>query len=350
MTPNPEKHPGFLPLPVERLPANRVVPIEIYIYMPMNEKMLLYKEEGAVLGPARHARMHQFRSRFFYRREDQAKLEAFLRAMPTESQVPAKSLLGNPHFLASATTKEELQRRSAELLASHFGFEPDPASPLGLTEQMQQHFNAVTTTVLDYLEVDGGILDKLKALLSAQPDAWNHSANVSGISALLALSIGYTDKDLLRDIAMGGYLHDIGLATCNVPVHESEEQYTPAELERFHQHPAAGLELLEILELGVSENVKIIVYQHHEKYEGGGFPADSSGSDIFEPAQLVALASRLDHFIRTDVPGHVTIEEALRRVGEHNADGGTAEFNPVLLSQIFDAVVGVAMEEDKAVG
>lgn len=271
--PGTPKHTGYLPLPVEKLPANRVVPIEMYIYMPMNGKMLLYKEENAILGPARHARMHQFRDRFYYRREDQPKLDAFLKNMPDDDLSPQSSLVGNPHFLSSATTKEELQRRSGELLLKHFGFQVDRTGKEPLPEKMQAHISSVTSSVLDILEVDAGVLDKLKAILeSADSSAWNHAANVAGISALLALSLGYTDRELLRDIATGGYLHDVGLATCSLPPRTRELSYTGAELERFRQHPAAGLELVEILELGVSENVKIMIYQHEERYGGGGFP------------------------------------------------------------------------------
>ncbi|MBI3554959.1 MAG: HD domain-containing protein [Deltaproteobacteria bacterium] len=336
-----EKHPGFLPLPIDRLPANRVVPIEMYIYMPMNGKMLLYKEEDAILGPARHARMHEFRERFYFRREDLPKLEAFLKSAPDDEDIlPSKTLANNPHFLANATTKEELQKRSAELLFNHFGFNADPGSQSSLTDQMQRQINQVTEDVLEVLEVDAGVLDKLKAILgSIEISGWNHSANVAGMSALLALSIGYTDKELLRDIAAGAYLHDIGLSTCNLPLRSRELDYSAADTELYRQHPAAGLELLEILELPVSENVKIIVYQHEEKFDGGGYPANSTGADIFEPAQLVAIASRLDHLIRTDQPGFLTLDEAMRKIGEENtASGRPAEFSPMLLNQIFDAV------------
>ncbi|MBI3542623.1 MAG: HD domain-containing protein [Deltaproteobacteria bacterium] len=340
MSRTPEKHPGYLPLPIDKLPANKVVPIEMYIYMPMNGKMLLYKEEEAVLGPARHARMHEFRDRFFYKREDQPKLEAFLKANPGDDVRPMKSLMSNPHFLSGAASKEELQSRSAKLLCNHFGFTPDETSDESITEQMQKQINQVTAGVLEVLEVDAGVLDKLKAVVGAlETSGWNHSANVAGISALLALAIGYTDKELLRDIATGGYLHDIGLSTCNLPMRARELNYTPVELERYRQHPAAGLELLEILELGVSENVKIIVYQHEEWHDGGGFPQGAQGADLFEPAQLVAIASKIDHLIRTDLPGFVAIDEAMRKIGEENgAGGGACEFNPGLLNQIFDAV------------
>ena len=46
-----------------------------------------------------------------------------------------------------------------------------------------------------------------------------------------------------------------------------------------------------------------------------------------------------DHLIRTDLPGFVSIDEAMRTIGEENgAGGGPCEFNPGLLNQIFDAV------------
>lgn len=333
-------HPNYLPLPIDKIPANEVVPVEIYIYMPANGKMLLYKEESALLGPVKHARMHEFRDRFFYKKEDQPKLEAFLKAGDGGDIRPAKALAHTPHFLAGANTKEELQKRSADLLSGHFSFTFDPSADGTAVEQMQRHINQVTQDVLEVLEVEAGVLDKLKAWLSSiESDQWNHSSNVACISALLAMAIGYTDKDLLRDIATAGYLHDIGLSTCSLPPGKDVSEYDAAELERYLQHPAAGLELLEILELPISENVKIIVYQHEEKFDGTGFPTRSSGPDLFEPSQLVALASRLDHLIRLDRPQHLSLEEALRKIGHDNTvSNGSVSFSPVLLNQIFDSL------------
>jgi HD-GYP domain-containing protein (c-di-GMP phosphodiesterase class II) len=308
--------PDFLPVPVDRIPANRLVPIQIFIYM------------------------HSFRDRFFYKREDQPKLEAFLKTSPAEESRPTLTLLQTPHFLSGVSTKEELQKRSAELLANHFGFAYDTTRSESETEQLQRHINQITTDVLDVLEVDAGVLDRLKALLATVDQAaWNHAANVAGIGALLALSIGYTDKELLRDIAVGGYLHDLGLATAGLPPRSRESDYSPSEMEVYRKHPAAGLELIEVMELPVSENTKIIVYQHEERFDGSGFPMKAAGPDIFEPAQIVAIATRLDCHIRPDQPGFLSIEDALRKVGEENSTPGrTVDFNPALLSQIFDAL------------
>lgn len=341
-----KENPDYLPIPVERIPASQVVPIEIYIYMPANDKMLLYKEVNAVLGPVKHARMHEFRDRFFYKREDHPKLEAFLREAPQEEAKPKLTLLQTPHFLSGASTKEELQKRSAELLSSHFGFTYDPQGTGSEVEQLARHIATMTANVLEVLEVDAGVLAKLKAFLSSQEaSVWNHSANVAGIAALLALSVGYSDKELLRDVALGGYLHDIGLSTAGLTSRLNESEYSPEELEVFYKHPAAGLELIEVLELPASENVKIIVYQHEEKHDGSGFPMKASGPDIYEPAQIVALATKLDHLIRPTTKGggtagaQMSIEEALRKVGEDNSTPNKAvEFNPVLINQIFDAL------------
>ena len=55
------------------------------------------------------------------------------------------------------------------------------------------------------------------------------------------------------------------------------------------------------------------------------------------------IASRIDQLIRTDQSSHLSLEEAMRRISSQNGAGGTpAEFNPLLLNQIFDAVFGAA--------
>lgn len=131
------------------------------------------------------------------------------------------------------------------------------------------------------------LLDEYKEL---DPAAYSHLYLVSFFSSVICQNLEWAGLKTKESIGLGALLHDIGLLKLPAAVREKRpETMTPKELELYKLHPQYGYEIL--LETnGISQQVKQIVYQHHEFSDGTGFPNKLSNLKIYPLAKIVILA------------------------------------------------------------
>jgi response regulator RpfG family c-di-GMP phosphodiesterase len=69
---------------------------------------------------------------------------------------------------------------------------------------------------------------------------------------------------------------------------------TPEEWEVMKQHPTVGLQILDGSQRPILKAAAVIAHQHHEKYDGSGYPQGLKGEDIHPYARIVAVADVFD--------------------------------------------------------
>lgn len=111
---------------------------------------------------------------------------------------------------------------------------------------------------------------------------------VSLASALLGKWMNF-DDDTINELALAGLMHDIG--KCNIPneILIKPDRLTEDEFKVMKTHATLGYILLRSGK-DFSDNVLMGVYQHHEKYDGKGYPNQMSGEDIHIFGRLIAVA------------------------------------------------------------
>lgn len=87
-------------------------------------------------------------------------------------------------------------------------------------------------------------------------------------------------------------LHDIGKVNVSKNALISEHQLTKEEWDEMKMHPADGAEIIR--QLGNLDDVAEIVLQHHEKYDGSGYPSGLKGEEIQPLARMLTLADCFD--------------------------------------------------------
>lgn len=125
-----------------------------------------------------------------------------------------------------------------------------------------------------------------------------HSINVALICSVFGewLHMSEDDKDVLT---MCGLLHDIGKIMIPSEILGKPGKLTKEEFDIIKEHPEQGY--LILLSQNVDHRVRLAALQHHERYDGGGYPLGKDGDNIDEFSMIVAIADVYDAMTSTRV-------------------------------------------------
>ncbi len=115
-----------------------------------------------------------------------------------------------------------------------------------------------------------------------------HSLNVAILSVNLGISLGYNKKELI-DLCASALVHDIGMFNTSQEIITKPGRLTFEEFEQVKQHPYNGLELLKKI-TDMPPIASEVIIQHHEKFNGKGYPEGKKGKEISKYAQIVGIA------------------------------------------------------------
>lgn len=126
-----------------------------------------------------------------------------------------------------------------------------------------------------------------------------HSVNVAVISLMLGISCRLPKKRL-EALCAGALLHDIGKACIPQEIVNKTGKLTDEEEEIMKKHPRLGYKYLSST-YNVSALSKIIVLQHHERFDGCGYPDGLKNDKIMDLSAIVSIADTYDN-LSTDSP------------------------------------------------
>lgn len=165
-------------------------------------------------------------------------------------------------------------------------------------------------------------------------DVYFHSLNVSVLSMTLARELGFP-VEVANMVGMGALFHDIGLNEVPTKILNNPGPLTKAERDFREQHCQYGLDLGK--KVGLPAPVLKIVYQHHELYDGSGYPKKLKGDAIDPLARLVALVNYYDNLCNpVSIANALTPHEALSQMFAQQR----TKFDPRFL-QAFIRFMGV---------
>ncbi len=123
-----------------------------------------------------------------------------------------------------------------------------------------------------------------------------HSIAVSIFSILVAKASGQFDTRMIEIIGLGGFLHDIGNSQIPKEILEKGHNLDPKQMAIKRSHPKLGLQMIENTP-NIPDEVRWIVYQHHEQPGGEGYPNGLMGNAIFYPAKIVGMVDAFSALI-----------------------------------------------------
>ncbi|MEL7565664.1 MAG: HD-GYP domain-containing protein [Dehalobacterium sp.] len=119
-----------------------------------------------------------------------------------------------------------------------------------------------------------------------------HSVNVCILSLMTGISLGYSN-DQLNELGVGALLHDLGKIKVPEEILNKKGKLTDEEYGVVKMHVTYGYELIRDAK-NLGEVPALIALEHHENYDGTGYPNGFSKDKLPEYAQVVAIADRFD--------------------------------------------------------
>ncbi len=146
------------------------------------------------------------------------------------------------------------------------------------------------------------------------PYTRGHSVRVSNYSVVIARELGL-DGEMLRQVELGGHVHDIGKIGVREEVLNKPGKLTDAEYDHIMTHPVVGWRILAPL-LAETPAALNIVRSHHERYDGHGWPDRLERDHIPLEARIAAAADAFDAMTsdRPYRPGGLSMEAAIAEI------------------------------------
>ena len=145
--------------------------------------------------------------------------------------------------------------------------------------QESQPFKQMCKDINSFVDelMNEDVLSGLNSIKSFDNYTFEHSVDTAVLSIIIAKRL-FLDKDKLRQIAIGEFLHDIGKIFIDEKIINKPGKLTEEEYEKVKQHTTYGYELLKDID-NIGEASKHIPYQHHERQDGKGYPRGLKGSN-----------------------------------------------------------------------
>ncbi|MCD6131927.1 MAG: PAS domain S-box protein [Candidatus Hydrothermae bacterium] len=151
-----------------------------------------------------------------------------------------------------------------------------------------------------------------KMVESRDPYTAGHQERVTELAIAIAKEMGLP-KEKIEAIQMAGFLHDMGKIAIPAEILTKPIQLSEIELDLIKTHPRIAYEVLR--EIDFPWPVAEIIYQHHERWDGSGYPRGLKNDEILLEARILAVADVIEAMSshRPYRPAH-SIEEALEEL------------------------------------
>jgi putative nucleotidyltransferase with HDIG domain len=162
-----------------------------------------------------------------------------------------------------------------------------------------------------------------------------HSQRVRDYTELIADRLG-VDEKVKREIGFGALLHDVGKIAVPDQILLKPGKLTEQEWIEMRKHPESGYRIVK--RIGFLKDAAEIVYAHHERYDGKGYPRGLKGNEIPSGARMFMVADVYDA-LTSERPyrSPMTYEEAAIEIQRQSG----SHFDPV----IVDTFLGIAPKQ-----
>lgn len=180
-----------------------------------------------------------------------------------------------------------------------------------------------------YDEQQQTYLNTIQALVSAIEASDSYTKGHSERVTRYCMEIGCRLKlaaDRLQILERAAILHDIGKIGIDLSLLHKEGKLTPKDIRELQQHPSIGMHILEPIEF--LHDVRVCIGQHHERFDGMGYPNRIKKDDLLIEARILAVADSFDA-MTSDRPYRkaLPLDSAISELHENSG----SQFDPAIV-------------------
>jgi hypothetical protein len=179
------------------------------------------------------------------------------------------------------------------------------------------------------------VLELVAALSVHDRTTRGHSERVRAYSRMLGEELGLSDVEL-DQLQWAGLLHDIGKLLIPDEILNKPGKLTAAEYTEVCLHPQYGRDMVKLLIPWLGDSARA-VWEHHERWEGGGYPAGLAGTEIALAARIVNVADTFD-VITSARSYKEPVSAALARAELARCAG--SQFDPAVVRAFLNISIG----------
>jgi len=187
-------------------------------------------------------------------------------------------------------------------------------------------------------ETYDGVLVSFASLIEEKDrDTSEHCLRVRDYCTQVAEEMGATDADFLRNLRLGAMLHDVGKFKVPDEILNKPGPLTPVEWVEMRKHPDYGADFVK--KIPFLAGAEEVIRNHHERWDGGGYPRGLKGGDIPLAARIFFVVDAFDTicekrcYKKAESPAHA-LDELRRHAG--------TQFDPAVVDafeRVYDDLV-----------
>lgn len=275
------------------------LPVNVYLKMKTNSYLLIGKKADKASFASLHA-LKADNAQVFVETIDHNIMLAHIADL-TSKVIPQKNVPAN--------VKAKFLSGLAEAAMGSFANK-------GLADVPQ--LQKVSNLMLELQKNLSSFADIVTLLEGLPNDEAKHAMGTCMISLLICEEMGITQRATLEKVTLGSLLHDVGMRFLPQAMLEKPRHlWSPEEMALYEQHPIKGVEALRELK-DISNDVLLIIVEHHENSQGTGFPKKIRDVKISPLGRVVGLANVTANllFNRLDGGKSYTADEAIQYIDD----------------------------------
>jgi putative two-component system response regulator len=197
-----------------------------------------------------------------------------------------------PIIFISAYSDDKLVERAQKVSPYGYIMKPFEKRNLSTVLSLSLHRSSLEKKLNDTINqlktiLSGALHAIAKAVEFRDPYTAGHQRRVGDLSRAIALKMGLSE-DVVETVYIAATIHDIGKISIPAEILSKPTTLNEAEYQLIKGHPATGFEILNQIEL--PPIFSRIVFQHHERMDGSGYPSNLMKDDIALESRIVSVS------------------------------------------------------------
>ena len=255
-----------------------------FVHLPLNGKHLVFSKKDEPFSEKKAAKLREHSvGSLFIEQKDSGSFYEYV----------ASQMKKNDNSLSATERQEKLKDSVRQIFTEVFDVRSDDTFDSG-RELLDSCRKMVSAYITDG-SGGGDLHGQLLRGLGGAALEYTHSADVSTLAALFGMALG---SSKVEDLAIAGFLHDLALA--NFPAEHGagvDPTWTDDLKREYLEHPKTSVNLIKTKKMIVSPAVETMILQHHERFDGKGFPRGLAGDRVNREAQILSLADQYQYLL-----------------------------------------------------